>query len=905
MYKMHVSINLIGRDCNYFKYFRCLRDTKNMSYSCEFTLEMVEAVVQKSQVIVLNLEGLIPNEMLARLVSIKSEDSELLIIIGSEATQDIMKYTTYLSKVFQRDVPDYIADYQVSNWQQAYVQRWDYWEAQQVLETCLESTPNMMWVKSKEGIHTHVNTSFCKVVHKTKGQVTGQRHAYIWDVDEDDPVCIASENDVMASGRVGESQEIIKSGEDMRELHVFKAPLYNPDGTPMGTLGIGIDVTSEQLYRKEVIAKGETLEKIFTTLNCGVIRHSIDGKHILSINQAALSILGYDTQEEMMSDGFSLIAQSVLDEDKVQLRNAINGLKHEGDSVSIEYRVKHKDGKVVYVVGDIKLLRDDNEFIYQRFLLDYTFQKMQSDKMEQEYSEMIQALSQNIELVCYFDIGIGLGKVVREKESTKDHYGGIFEGDILFDGSMRYYIDKFVHPEDKEEMLKYFKFNNIKSVLRNEECIDYRYRIELNDKVYWYQISVAKIQVEGSQDGVVVGFSSIDEAVRKEKERNAFLEDALEQAQRACDSKTTFLANMSHDIRTPINAIIGFTTLAISHYSDQLKVKEYLDKIMKSSRHMLQLLNNVLDMSSIESGVLSVDKQAVSLGHVITQVMAIIHQEHSDASIMIDAEVNIKHNDVYCDSLRLNQVLLNLMMNAIRYTKEGSVKLIVHELDSHLQDYSSYEFIVRDTGIGIDEAFLPDIFKPFTREQDTTSSGILGTGLGLTIVKHIVDLMGGSISVQSKKNKGSEFRVLLELPFVKVDNTTVSAEDFDPTKYRILIVEDNELNQEIADELLTELGFNTELASNGQEAVVMLAEKPKDYYSLILMDIQMPIMNGYEATRTIRSTGAKLPILAMTANAFESDKQESLRSGMNAHIAKPIDIDYVYTTIREFLTEKK
>ena len=246
------------------------------------------------------------------------------------------------------------------------------WENTQFLEAVIDHSPSLIWFKTKDGIHEKVNDSFCKTVNKTKEQVQGRGHAYIWDVEQDDPACIESERIVMESRSTCVSEETIMTGGGTRLLTTYKSPLYDWDGTVMGTVGVAIDITQERTYEQEIIKKNQTLETIFTTLDCGVMRHSLDGSRIYSVNQAALRILGYGSKEELLADGFDTVANSVLAEDKPLLRQAILGLQKEGDSVSVEYRVRHTDGALLHIMGSVKLLRENGELLYQRFLLDCT-----------------------------------------------------------------------------------------------------------------------------------------------------------------------------------------------------------------------------------------------------------------------------------------------------------------------------------------------------------------------------------------------------------------------------------------------------------------------------------------------------------------------------------------------------
>lgn len=545
---------------------------------------------------------------------------------------------------------------------------------------------------------------------------------------------------------------------------------------------------------------------------------------------------------------------------------------------------------------------------------------------------------------------------------------------------------------------------------------------------------------------VMVVTKEITGQVKKQKEQTQALQDALMQAQHANNAKTTFLSNMSHDIRTPMNAIIGFSTIAASHIDNKNQVKECLQKVLSSSNHLLSLINDILDMSRIESGKVQINEQECNISELMHNLVNIIQPQikAKQLELFIDT-FNIANEDVIADSLKLNQIFINLLSNAVKYTPAGGiVSFRIMQESTFRHGYGDYTFIVKDNGIGMSPDFVEHIFEPFEREASTTKTGIQGTGLGMAITKNIVEMMQGTITVQSEAGKGSEFVVKLTLKLQDIKKNTaqikelaglrslVVDDDFhtcdsvskmlkqlgmradwttsgrdaafraesahdegDPyhtyiidwqmpetsgvetarkirsviggdvpiiilTAYdwtdieeeaiaagitafcakplfmsdlksallvanhlvetddkqaawtsadfngkRILLVEDNELNREIAEEILEETGFVVESVPDGTDAVSKMKEVAENYYDAILMDVQMPIMDGYEATRTIRSLPRsdvrELPIIAMTANAMDEDKEAALKNGMNAHIAKPVDVDQFIEILGQYL----
>ena len=406
----------------------------------------------------------------------------------------------------------------------------------------------------------------------------------------------------------------------------------------------------------------------------------------------------------------------------------------------------------------------------------------------------------------------------------------------------------------------------------------------------------------------------LEEKNRALADSKTALADALAEAEQANHAKTAFLNNMSHDIRTPMNAIVGFTDLALSHAGSEEEVRDDLNKIAVSSQHLLALINDVLDMSRIESGKLIIEEDDVHLPDVIDGIKTIIYADVLTKELGL--EINTKgivHEDIVTDKVRLNQVLLNVLSNAIKFTpKGGAIEMAVTEKPTDSNDIAEYEFIIKDNGIGMSEEFQKTIFDEFTRERTSTVSGIQGTGLGMAITKNVVEKMGGSISVKSAEGEGSEF--IIDIPFrisaVPADSSGdgkagTSPDEYDFTGKRVLLAEDNEMNQMIATTLLEKTGFLVEIAANGQVAVNKVKDASDGYYDIILMDIQMPVMDGYEATRQIRAleepAKAAIPIIAVTANAFEEDRKSAMETGMDGHLAKPYDVPKMMDMIQKLL----
>lgn len=393
-------------------------------------------------------------------------------------------------------------------------------------------------------------------------------------------------------------------------------------------------------------------------------------------------------------------------------------------------------------------------------------------------------------------------------------------------------------------------------------------------------------------------------------ELNAILEDAMKQAEAANKAKTAFLFNMSHDIRTPMNAIIGYTELLEKCVDDREKSLDYIKKIRSSGSFLLSLINNVLEVARIESGKATVEESLVCTEDIVNGLTSVFSGRMKEKHITMDVQIDLPTQYLYVDIVKLNEIFLNLVSNAYKYTPDGGTILMrIRRLPYDREGYILVESIIRDNGIGMSEEFLPHLFEQFTRERTVTEDRIEGTGLGMPIVKKLVLLLGGTIEVESELGKGTCFTLRIphrmgEAPVAEGENTQ---EDFLESMEgkRILLAEDNDLNAEIATEILSEFGLIVERAEDGAICVEMLEQAEKDYYSLILMDIQMPKMNGYEATQTVRSMKDEekqgIPIIAMTANAFEEDKKNAFAAGMNAHLAKPINVAEMMSVIGEYI----
>lgn len=809
------------------------------------------------------------------------------------------------------------------------------------------------------------------------------------------------------------------------------------------------------------------IEQITTGMPGGFfIYHADDDEELIYANKALIEIFGCkDLEEFKQHTGFTFKGMVHPEDREGTLQSIRSQIFYNKDNLDyVEYRIIRKN-------GDIRWMADYGHFvttkhfgdIFYVFLEDVTlkhYKQIDEENAKRLLEDKLKAMKllehETTSLKIVHEI-LKSGMWTMEFNALGELESVLWSNDFRsmlgykdekdFPNRLEAWTDLF-NPEDREDVLRDF-FETV-SDYSGKKIFDSKYRLMTKNNGYRWFRSTGKLsrRSDGTPITYVGTFIDITSGVEKDRElaeQKKLLEEALEQAQHSNRAKTFFLNNMSHDIRTPMNAIIGFTNLASTHIDNKELVRDYLSKITSSSNHLLSLINDVLDMSRIESGRVHIEEKECSLSEIMHDLKTIVQADVRAKQIKFSIDIpGVVNDNIVCDRLRLNQVLLNIVSNSIKFTGSGgTISVRVSQEQNAPKGFATYEFKIRDSGIGMSRDFLSHIYEPFERERTSTVSGTQGTGLGMAITKNIVDMMNGEITVESEQGKGTEFAVKFKfrtagnaaaaekIPFLenaralvadddfnscsavtKILNTlglrtewTASGkeailrtelamdarEDFDVfvldwqmpdlngvetarrirrlvgkekiiiimTAYdwaeiesdakgsgvnafcskpvflselrtvllnaiednsgsekqqenkavfknkSILLVEDNELNQEIAKTILEEAGFTVDTADDGSMAVEKVQNSKEGQYDLVLMDIQMPVTDGYQATRKIRDLPdpklANIPIIAMTANAFDEDKQQAFEAGMDGHLGKPIEIDKLMDMLRERL----
>lgn len=656
------------------------------------------------------------------------------------------------------------------------------------------------------------------------------------------------------------------------------------------------------------------------------------GEEILYANKGLLRMFGCETAQQFRALTGNSFRGMVLPEDldavEKSIQRQITSSQYDLDYV--EYRVRRRDGQVRWLEDYGHFVRSEPMGgLFYVFVGDATekrvrFQLEQQQSMQnlietydkeralinQEYLrrlEVIEGLSVDYESIFYIDLSANAVLPYRLSRRTQPTFGERFQMGVYTD-FVREYIASWVHPEDRELLARHTAPDQLREALKQSETAYINYRAVMQGEVQYLQLRLAAAGQHGNGSQIVMGCRRMDEEVRREMEQKHALADALGRANLAMAAKNTFLSNMSHEMRTPLNAVLGFARLA-ARTGDEAARQRYLGQVEASGRQLLEMINKVLELSQAQSGSEEIATIECDLVQLAREVFEFLQPQAAEKGVRFALDhTGVRHSAVYADREKLRQLLLYLANNAVTYTSEGEVCITLSEHEQLPNRYAVYRILVKDSGVGIEPAALEHIFDAFEREKTSTLSGVHGIGLGLTIVKNIVDMLNGTLTVQSEPGRGSVFTVELRLAKNGPDEPLAAPAGSQPASRRLLLVEDNPLNREIETELLQEAGFEIETAEDGSVAVQKVQAAAPGWYGLVLMDLQMPVMDGWAAAQAIRAlpnpARAGVPIIALSANTMPEDLRRSRECGMDAHLQKPVDLPALLEAIRQVQSQR-
>ena len=706
----------------------------------------------------------------------------------------------------------------------------------------------------------------------------GYEPGYLWSLDELEEPFVSHLAEVMAGKEIAGYSELTK---DDGYLFTYTRPIFRSDGSYACTACV--DFSMDYLSGMD---KAFTLRLALFLLGIGavvlVLDFTIVRKRITyPINELSrcAGSFAYDTEEDRKNN------LRLLDDLNIRTGDEIEDVYHVLQSVTHDsFQATAKLSRALREIKD----RDG----------------------------MITAMAADYRSIYYANLDTDECLCVRAAVTMPDR---MWAGkQFPFRRGFAEYAEHCVSEKDREGFLRFVEPENIRAGLAGEAMISHRYLAVINGAERYEMLRIAGVRLIEERDDHIVhaigaGFSNVDCQTRVEMEHNRALSEALTRAEEANAAKTAFLSSMSHEIRTPMNAIIGLDNIALRDPNISQSTRDELEKIGSSARHLLALINDILDMSRIESGRMELKAEAFSFPEMLEQINIMIHGQCEDKGLDFDSHL-LGNTDEYFigDALRLRQVLINILGNAVKFTDPPGTVSFTVEQTALADDRRMLRFTVRDTGVGMDEAFLPKLFEPFSQEDDTTTNRYGGSGLGMAITKNMVDLMGGSITVESRKGQGTSFTVQVPLTLSRRVETESAPDAFEPeisvAGLHVLIAEDLELNAEVLADLLEMEAISSEWAENGRRAVEMFRQSEAGHFDFILMDMRMPVMDGLSATQEIRKLDRPdarcIPIIALTANAFEEDVNRCLQAGMDAHLSKPVDIDRLKETLGRIMSSR-
>ena len=700
---------------------------------------------------------------------------------------------------------------------------------------------------------------------------------------------------------------------------VDKGKVVQTEDGKLAIISACYDMTSFVERHKKLEEKNMLSQATIDNIPGGYHRCSLEEGHpFLYISNRFLAILGW-TREEIRTI-FDNKFDNMLHPDDRNLSSdyvtRILDTRGHGSAKDQIYRLLGKDG-YHWVTDATTLVKSGNQTFFQGNITDFTDFVKAKEKKEQEIElqrEIIEGLGK--EYFSVLAVELDKDRVLSYRESGEN---GKIISDFCRKCGNRWskiipsYAEMMVSDNTNGEFENQLGLETLRS---QEKDYSMTYEFKLETGINYHQVRVAFVKKKDGTRMAVVGTRNIDSLIKKERMQEEKLKKAYVAAENANKAKTEFLNNMSHDIRTPMNVILGYNHLMKSQLTES-KQLDYQKKIEQSGKLLLAIINNVLDMARIESGKIKVDENYERVGEVVDEIISTFSSEAEEKEIHLSGSMKVTHRNILCDGTKIREIYVNLVSNAMKYTpRGGNVTITVEELPCEKEGYMKVKSEIKDTGIGMSKEYLPTLFEPFSREQNTTTRRIGGTGLGMPIVKKMVDLMGGSIEVASELGKGTVFTFTLMHKIADrkfYSQKTEAAETSEMGKNlsgkHVLLAEDNDLNAEIAVTVLEETGIVIERVEDGIQCVNRVAQMSPGTYDLILMDIQMPNMDGYQAAQCIRHLDdkmkAEIPIIAMTANAFAEDRKKAFDAGMNGHIAKPIDIEKLGAVILSVLNKQE
>ena len=708
----------------------------------------------------------------------------------------------------------------------------------------------------------------------------------------------------------------LPNGVGMEYFEATVVKLYTDDNSfqiIMGYRPIDDIVAEERKNREELENEIKTLQNIHEALGSGAWRltYNEQGEMIsCKWSDTMRHMLGFESVEDFPDRFDSWLTRLHPDEKEYVMQEYQSTVDDYSSrkTYDVEYRVRDKSGVYRWfrAAGRLSRREDGSPIAFDGVFIDTDEKHRTNEELHRALQEAETARNELLlehEVISavsrgYFSINsIDLIHDFYEEISSQDHFVHRPTGKGGRAQTKMYQIcDTLVAEEYRDSVRRFFDLSTVSDRMQDSDTIEMEY-LATDDN--WHQARF--LEKKRDEKGKVTDILYVTRIVSKEKQQEIEQERlriAYQIAENANEAKTTFLLNMSHDIRTPMNAILGYAKLMRDQITDP-QLEHYQEMIEQSGNLLLSIINNVLDMARIESGKMELDENYCKAGDIIGDVCSVFEMEARKKGLTIERTVDVQHNHIVCDVTKTQEIFTNIISNAVKYTPPGGkISIRTRELPCEKEGYINIQSVVEDTGIGMSKEFLPHLFDSFARERDTTISGVSGTGLGMAIVKSLTDLMGGTIEVTSELGKGTRFTVTIPhkiatTEYYEKKALKKSLEGVTFTGKHILLAEDNELNGEIAIAILEDMGFSVDLAEDGIICVDKLEKQPAGTYDLILMDIQMPNMDGYKATKIIRrlpdKEKATIPIIAMTANAFAEDKKMALEMGMNDHIAKPID----------------